>query len=145
MNKLEMSADLRGPLNTWVSTATTMVPSGQSLPPRDKPVPGCQIVALLVAAGVSQQFDLTQTGLFGDSMYQAKFVRMISESAGNFHYAWSIQTGTAIDRTATGGATGVAAFWPSLTPLDELPAGQFLNIQAASAGIIRLWITNRTT
>jgi len=139
------AADLRGPVNTWVSTATGMVPSGTNQPPRANPLPNCEIVALLCSSGVSQQFDLQATGFFGGSQYQGKFVRMISESAGAVHYAWATSTGCSIDRTATGGATGVSAWLSSGTPTDELPGGRYLLIQPASTGVFRVWITNRTS
>lgn len=143
-HKSYMAADLRGPLNVCYSTATSISTGINQPGARDEPMPAVQIVALLVASGVSQQFDLQATGFFGSAKYQERFVRMISETAGAFHYAWAQATGASIDRTATGGGTGVAAWWPSATPTDELPAGRWLNIQPASSGIIRLWITNRS-
>lgn len=139
--KQYQAADLRGPVNVWISTATS-VATGQIQPRQNPPI--CEIVALLVASGVSQQFDLTQTGMFGSTNFTSRFVRLISETAGNIHYAWQTQTGVTIDRNATGGGTGVAAFLPSLTYSDELPGGQYLAIQPATGGIVRLWITNRT-
>lgn len=82
--KQYMAADLRGPLNTWTSTDPGAVPSGV-FPPRDRPLPSCQIVALLVASGVSQQFDLTATGMFGDDLYQQKFLRLHERPGSLLH------------------------------------------------------------
>jgi len=146
MSEIEyQAADLRGPVNTWVSTASGMgAPTGPNQV-RTRALPSCEIVALLCASGVSQQFDLQATGFFGDAMYSGKFVRMIGESTGDAHYAWATSTGCAIDRTATGGATGVAAFLASRTATDELPGGRFLLVQPSTTGIFRVWITNRTT
>jgi hypothetical protein len=144
-----MAADLRGPLNTWVSTATSMMatgaspPGGAALTVRDQPLPACQIVALVVASGVSQQFDLQATGFFGSTAYLGRFIRAVPESCGDTWYAWASATGTSIDKNATGGATGVAAFIPSKTYSDELPAGRYLLLQPTNAGVFRLWITNR--
>jgi hypothetical protein len=137
-----MAADLRGPLNTWFSTATG-VATGATAMPREQPLPACQIVALVVASGISTQFDLSQSGYFGSNHYQEKFVRMISESAGDMYYAWAQVTGTSITGAATAGQTGVAAFLPSRTYTDELPAGRFLTLQGTSSGVFRIWITNR--
>lgn len=130
-----MAADLRGPLDVWVPTGRT----GQF-----GPIPHCQVVALnLTASGVAQQFDLSASGFFGALNYTERFVRMIPESTGHIWYLWSVATGSKVDNTKTGGQTGVAAFLPSLTYTDELPAGQFLVIQPQGTGIVRLWITNR--
>lgn len=140
-----LAADLRGPLNTWISTATGLVPTGTIPIPRNKPLPACDIVALVVPSGVSKQFDLQATGFFGGAHYHTRFIRMIPESSGDIYYAWAVATGTTIDKNATGGATGVCAFLPSKTYTDELPAGRFLVIQPSTSGVVRLWITNRTT
>lgn len=144
-DKQYLAADLRGPVNTWVSTATGMgAPTGPNQV-RARPLPSCEIVALLCSSGVSQQFDLQATGFFGDELYKEKFVRMIGETTGDVHYAWTTSTGCTIDRTATGGATGVSAYLVSKTATDELPGGRFLVVQPATTGILRVWITNRTT
>jgi len=141
--KLYMAADLRGPRNTWESTATS-VATGPNQVVRKEPLPHCEIVALVVTTGTSQQFDLQATGFFGDAYYQQTFVRMISESAGDIWYAWHRTTGSTISNVATGGATGVCAFLPSKTYTDELAAGRYLSIQTILNGVVRLWITNRT-
>lgn len=153
--KQYMAADLRGPLTVHASTATGMVPSGMPPPAKMRNVPSgyaAQIVALLVASGISQCFDLatgmgtsggTGCGGFGWDGYTQRFVRMVPESCGDTWYAWSQGTGTIVDRTATGGGTGVCAFIPGRAYTDELPAGRFLSIQASTAGIFRIWVTNR--
>lgn len=135
------AADLRGPLLTWRSTAT-----GASTGVRAETLPGCEIIALnLTASGVSQQFGpLGASGLFGNDKYLSRFVRMISESAGNIWYGWANSTGLLVDKNATGGGTGVSAFLASGDKTDELPAGQYIVIQPTTPGIVRVWITNGT-
>lgn len=130
--KQYMAADLRGPLDVWV-------PTGAHKPPP----PQCEIVALVVASGVAQQFDLSAPGFFGGPKFERKFVRMISETAGNCYYFWSAATGSVLNSAATGGGTGVCAFLPSQVYTDELPAGQYLLIQPQNAGVVRVWVTNR--
>lgn len=135
-----MAADLRGPSLTWRSTAT-----GSASGARNNPLPGCEIVALsLSASGVSQQFDLSASGMFGNDAYVDRFVRIISESAGNIWYGWARATGLLVDKNATGGGTGVAGFLASGDKSDELPAGRYIVIQPTAVGIVRIWITNST-
>lgn len=139
-HKEYLSADLRGPHLTWRSTAT-----GAATGVRNNPLPGCEIVALsLSASGVSQQFDLQATGFFGTEKYLDRFVRIISESAGNIWYGWSSATGLLVDKNATGGGTGVSGFLASGDKSDELPAGRYIVIQPTAVGIVRIWITNST-
>lgn len=140
-HKEYLAADLRGPLLTWRSTAT-----GAATGVRAETPPGCEIVALnLTASGVAQQFGpLGATGLFGNDKYLQRFVRIISESAGNIWYGWANSTGLLVDKNATGGGTGVAAFLASGDKSDELPAGQYIVIQPTSVGLVRIWITNGT-
>jgi hypothetical protein len=141
--KIYMAADLRGPRNVWESTATNIA-TGPDQVIKKYQAPHAEIVALVVTTGASQQFDLQATGFFGDATYQQRFVRIISESAGDIWYAWHRSTGTTLNFNATGGATGVAAFLPSKTYTDELPGGRYLSIQSILVGVVRLWITNRT-
>lgn len=173
--KRHQAADLRGPRNVWLSTAsgmpsiytgmlsasgpvwgpptgglqTDITPYGVALGqsggwalPSGLPVPESEIVVLNVNSGVSQQFDLQGSGFFGGRTHRNKFVRMVSESAGNIHYAYFQSTGGSIDRTATGGGSGAAAWVASQIPTDEVPAGRFIVIQPQTNGVVRMWITN---
>ena len=163
-SKEYLAADLRGPLNTWIATNPSgLTPSGwtQYHPsgfgandPRYQAQPsgntkvistlGRQICVLSVSSGISQQIDLTASGHFGDDKYLSRFVRIVSETAGNFHYAWFQASGGIIDRTATtpGSGTGACAYVLSTDRIDELPAGRYFVVQPAATGIIRIWITN---
>lgn len=139
-HKEYLAADLRGPHLTWRSTGT-----GAASGVRAEPLPGCEIVALnLTASGVFQQFDLQATGFFGTDKYMNRFVRIVSESAGNIWYGWANATGLIVDKNATGGGTGVAGFLASGDTSDELPAGRYIVIQPTGVGIVRVWITNGT-
>lgn len=131
--KVYMAADLRGPLDVWHPTGA------------ERPAPPeCEIVSLAVASGVAQQFDMQASGFFGGTRFLKKFVRMTSETAGNAYYFWSAATGSVLNSSATGGGTGVCAILYSQTYTDELPAGRYLVVQPQNAGVIRVWITNRS-
>lgn len=167
-----LAADLRGPLNVWVSSGpsgmnssgwTPYHPSGFGQNDPIYPAQpsgtggvgggaskvvstlGRQICVLSVASGVSQQIDLMASGNFGDDKYFGKFVRIVSETAGNFHYSWFQASGGVIDRTATlpGSGTGACAYVQSTDRIDEMPAGRYFVVQPQNTGIIRIWITNR--
>jgi hypothetical protein len=131
-DKEYMAADLRGPY-------TVNTPTG---PHGFRPPLTAICVCSLGASGVAQQFDLQATGMFGGDHYRGRFVRMISETAGDLWYAWAGVTGAIVDHTVAGGGTGACAYLPALTPTDELPSGQFLVIQARGQGVVRIWLTS---
>ena len=129
------AADLRGPFNAFSAVPFVGQPNGGTK---------AEIVAINIAGTTSTSYDLASSTYFNGDHYQDRFVRIISESAGNFWYYWSSVNGDTVDKTATGQGATVAGYWPSATPLDEMPGGRYLVIQAQQAWLIRVWISNRT-
>lgn len=122
------AADIKGPFN-----AISKIPREQ----------GTEVIVINVADAASHVYDVSSATYFNSTRYQSRFVRIISEGAGDIWYYWSSVNTDTVSKTATDNTAGtVPGYLPSKVYSDEVPSGQYLVMQAAQAGIVRIWISS---
>lgn len=122
------AADIKGPFNTKSKI------SGDGSP---------EMIVINAADAATHSYDLSSSTYFNNQKYQSRFVKLVSESAGDIWYFWSSVNTDSVDKTATDNTSGhVGGYLASKIERDEVPSGQYLVMQAAQAGIVRIWISS---
>jgi len=116
------AADLRGP------RGGTALSNGQ------------RQIAVTAVTTSSVAKDLESSTFFNGQHYESRFVRLICDQ--NIFYFWSNESGAAVSDTAADATTPAQQcdMLPANVPREEVPAGRYLVVKAASAGTLRISI-----